>query len=293
MGAPLFLDHRSGHRTWLKWHRARRRAGDPVFSCTRILEGLRLGASVEVDLVVHGGHGFALLHDFLLDNETTGHGPARQTPPEALRELHRRSEDGTPLPDTVMLLEDLCALLAASPPAPGALLQLDVKEDLAALDELTVASFARAVEPVSATMIVSGGDAAAIAALAGATPGLALGHDPCRDDKVARLRATGDFAGFIGEGLAEAPAASIIYLAHEIVAAADAAGYDLIGACHAAGKRVDAWTIQQVDHRSVARCERLITLGVDQITTDDPEGLAAALCRTMLSRQHWRHDDVL
>ena len=103
------------------------------------------------------------------------------------------------------------------------------------------------------------------------------GTIPATDDKVARLRATGDFAGFIAEGLAEAPAASIIYLAHEIVAAADAAGFDLIGACHAAGKRVDAWTIQQVDHRSVARCERLIALGVDQITTDDPEGLAAAL----------------
>ena len=88
-------------------------------------------------------------------------------------------------------------------------------------------NFAQAVEPVAGTMIVSGGDAAAIAALAGATPGLAIGHDPCQDDKVARLRATGDFAGFIAEGLAEAPAASMIYLAHEIVAAADVAGFDL------------------------------------------------------------------
>ena len=278
MVAPLFVD-RDGHRTWFKWHRARRRAGDPVFTRTRILEGLRLGASVEVDLVIHGGHGFAIVHDLLLDNETTGHGPVRETPPEVLRGLHRRSEDGTPLPDTVMLLEDLCALLVESPPATGALLQLDVKEDLAALDALTLTSFARAVEPVSGTMIVSGGDAAAIAALADATPGLAVGHDPCQDDKIDRLRTTGDFAGFIGQGLAEAPAASMIYLAHEIVAAADAAGVDLIGACHTNGKRVDAWTIQHVDPRSVARCERLIALGVDQITTDDPEGLAAALSR--------------
>ncbi len=273
---PLFLD-RGGHRTWLKWHRARRRAGDPVFTRARILEGMRLGASVEVDLVIHGGHGCAVLHDFLLDKETTGNGPVRQTSPEALRLLHRRSADGTPLPDTVMLLEDLCTLLVESPPAPHALLQLDFKEDLAVLDPLTLANFAKAVQPVAGTMIVSGGDAWAVAALAGATPGLAIGHDPCHDDKVARLRATGDFAGFIAEGLAEAPAATLIYLAHEIVAAADVAGFDLIGACHAAGKRVDAWTIQHVDPRSVARCERLMALGVDQITTDDPEGLAAAL----------------
>ena len=91
MVAPLFLD-RDGHRTWFKWHRARRRAGDPVFTRSRILEGMRLGASVEVDLVIHGGHGCAVVHDFLLDKETTGNGPVRQTPPEALRVLHRRSD---------------------------------------------------------------------------------------------------------------------------------------------------------------------------------------------------------
>jgi glycerophosphoryl diester phosphodiesterase len=273
---PLHLD-RGGHRTWLKWHRARRRAGDPVFTLDRILEGMRLGASVEIDLVLHGGHGFAVLHDFQLDEDTTGHGPVRETPPEVLRGLRLRSDDGAPRADTVMLLDDLCALLVGSPPAPGALLQLDVKEDHSALDALTVTVFARTVEPVATSLIVSGRDAAAIAALAGATPGLALGHDPCQDDKVARLRATRDFAGFIGEALAEAPTASMIYLAHEIIAAADVAGFDMIGACHAAGKRVDAWTIQHVDPRSVARCERLIALGVNQITTDDPEGLAAAL----------------
>ena len=126
--------------------------------------------------------GFAVLHDVLLDTETTGRGLVRQTPPEVFRGLHRRAADGTPLPDMVMLLEDLCALLAQHPPSPGASLQLDVKERLAALDAPTLANFARAVEPVVDTMIVSGGDAAAIAALAGATPGLAVGHDPCHDE---------------------------------------------------------------------------------------------------------------
>ena len=49
MVAPLFVD-RDGHRTWFKWHRARRRAGDPVFTRTRILEGLRLG---DLELLDH------------------------------------------------------------------------------------------------------------------------------------------------------------------------------------------------------------------------------------------------
>ena len=47
---------RNGHRTYFKWHRGRRRAADPVFTGRRILEGMALGASVEVDLVIHGGN---------------------------------------------------------------------------------------------------------------------------------------------------------------------------------------------------------------------------------------------
>jgi hypothetical protein len=40
---------RYGHKSFFKWHRARRRRSGPVFSGARIVEGTRLGASVEVD----------------------------------------------------------------------------------------------------------------------------------------------------------------------------------------------------------------------------------------------------
>ena len=33
---PIHIDH-DGHRTWLKWHRARRKASDPVFTGARIV----------------------------------------------------------------------------------------------------------------------------------------------------------------------------------------------------------------------------------------------------------------
>ena len=48
---PISVEH-EGHRTLLKWHRGRRKASDPEFTPTRILEAMQLGASVEVDLVV-------------------------------------------------------------------------------------------------------------------------------------------------------------------------------------------------------------------------------------------------
>ena len=106
MTDPIFIT-RDGHRTWLKWHRGRRRASDPVFTGARILEGMRLGASVEVDLVVHGDRGFAVLHDLTLERETTGSGPLRRTASAESRAFHLRGNDGAPIDEPVMLLEDL------------------------------------------------------------------------------------------------------------------------------------------------------------------------------------------
>lgn len=276
MADPLYID-RNGHRTWLKWHRARRKATDPVFTGARILEGMRLGASVEVDLVVHGDHGCAVLHNFELDEETTGTGLVRNASAETLRALNLRDNRGAVLPDKVMLLEDLCALLIKDEPAPAALLQLDFKEELAALDEKTMANFALSVGPIAPYIILSGGDIGAITTLAKAAPSIATGYDPCYGDSLARLKANGDFRAFIDGALAAAPDASMIYLSYEIVLAAHDKGMDIVAPVHAAGKRVDAWTIREVTSATLAQVERLLDLKVDQITTDDPEGLFAAL----------------
>jgi len=276
MTDPILVQ-RNGHRTWLKWHRGRRTLSDPVFTGARILEALRLGASVEVDLVIHADQGFAILHDRTLDRETTGTGPVRQASAAALRQLHLRDNDGRPIAEPIMLLEDLCALLAENPPHPDALLQLDFKEDLEALNPDIIARFGATVSPVAGAMILSGGDSDAINLLAEATAGLRTGYDPCDDDAVERLKRSGDYAGFIADALARAPDAGMIYLAYELVLAADDAGFDIIAPVHAAGRRVDAWTIRQVTPTTLAQVERLLTLKVDQITTDDPEGLFAAL----------------
>jgi glycerophosphoryl diester phosphodiesterase len=276
MPDPLYLE-RDGHRTWLKWHRARRRASDPVFSRSRILEGMRLGASVEVDLVVHGGGGMAVLHNLTLEEETTGTGPVRDADSATLRALHLRANDGRVLPERVMLLEDLCAELRQDPPHGLALLQLDFKEDMAALDARTATAFGAAIGDLGPHMILSGGDLAAVLALVRAAPGVRMGYDPCHGGSLEALRASGDFAGWIAEALAAAPDAELIYLAHEIVIAADDAGTDLIGLVHASGRRVDAYTIRRVTPDGLRLVARLVALKADQITTDDPEGLAAAM----------------
>lgn len=278
MNQPILID-RDGHRTWLKWHRARRRAEDPVFTGERIIEAMRLGASIEVDLVIHADHGCAVLHDLTLERETTGTGRVRDTSAATLRQLHLRDNDSHPIDAKVMLLEDLCALLAEGAVHPDALLQLDFKEDRQALTPQVVAGFGASVSPLAKSVILSGGDFDAIATLAGSAPGLRTGYDPCHRGTLAALKASGNYMGFIEDALATAPDADMIYLAYEIVLAAEDAGVDIIAPIHAAGRRVDAWTINSVTPQSIEQVKRLLRLKVDQITTDDPEGLAEVFSR--------------
>ena len=62
-----------------------------------------------------------------------------------------------------------------------------------------------------------------------------------------------------------------------IVIDAHHSGHDLVAAFHETGRHVDAYTIRRADAEGLATARRLLALRVDQITTDDPEGLGAAL----------------
>lgn len=265
---------RDGHLTWFKWHRARRQASDPVFTGQRILEGMREGASVEVDLRKHRDGGFAVLHDPHLDDETTGSGRVAEQSPEVLRALWLRDNDGRPTAHPLMLLEDLAALLAgAGALDPRALLQLDLKEDRGALTDADIAAFKRIVAPVAGNMILSGGDAEAVKVLSRGVPGLRVGYDPCHEGKLEALLATRDFDGFVASALTDCPEAELIYLDYRLVLFAADAGYDIVAAFHASGKRIDAYTIKTAGPDMGPVIERLLAQRVDQITTDDPQGL--------------------
>ncbi|KFC72318.1 cytoplasmic glycerophosphodiester phosphodiesterase [Devosia sp. LC5] len=266
---------RNGHKTWLKWHRGRRRAGDPAFTGERILEGMRLGASVEVDLVIHADRGYAVLHDLSVERETTGTGKVAELSAAQLRSLFLRDEDGQPLDQPVMLLEDLAALLAESGAHSDALLQLDYKEDALALDERAITTFKDSIAPVARHMILSSGDAASVQLLSDGVDGLRIGYDPCHDGALERLAVSRDFVGFVADAIAASPNAEMIYLAYPLVLEADHLGFDIVAAFHARGRRIDAYTIKAANADSRVAVERLLALKVDQITTDDPEGLAA------------------
>ena len=274
--APVSIT-RNGHKTYFKWHRGRRRLGDTVFTGSRILEGMAAGASVEVDLVITADKGFAVLHNKTLDRETTGSGPVAAASDATIRGLRLRDNDGAPIDEPVLLLDDLCALMTKGTVHPEALLQLDYKEDETVLDARAIENFARATRPVAKNMIVSSGSAPAVRLLTDAVPGMRAGYDASEEAKFKAAVAGGTLQRFVDDAVATAPDVDMVYLYWEMVTVAADAGFDLIGAFHRHGKRIDCWTIRTTDEASVAVVERLLSLKADQITTDDPEGLVAAL----------------
>lgn len=276
MSDPIFIT-RNGHVTWIKWHRARRRGTDPVFTGGRILEAMRLGASVEVDLVVTGDKGMAVLHDTRLDRETTGSGPVAATSDATIRELHLRGNDGAPIADKVMLLDDLCALMAQGGVHSEALLQLDYKEDETVLDGRAIDKFGAATAPVANNIIISSGSAAALKLLTSAVPRMRSGYDPSDENRFKAALAGGTLQAFVDAAVAALDGTDLIYLYWEIVTRSADAGFDIVEAFHRHGKRIDAWTIRQASPAMKPHVERLLELKVDQITTDDPEGLVALM----------------
>lgn len=267
------------HRTWLKWHRGHRFAGDISFTRRRIAEGMLLGASVEIDLIRFCGEGFAVLHDETLDRATTGTGRVLDASQEYLRGLQLRDDTGVPADHPVMLIDDLGQLLLAGECDENAVLQLDLKEASASIRDVDITAFAAAMSPVARSVILSGGDAGAVERLSDAVPDMPIGYDPCHDGAIERLIESRDFAGFVETALKASPRARMFYLYYELVLFADAAGYDLIDAFHRAGRRVDAYTITAAVPEVLPKVRRLLALKADQITTDDPVGLEALLVK--------------
>jgi glycerophosphoryl diester phosphodiesterase len=261
------------HVTRLKWHRLQRSRSDLPFTPRRLLEGLVAGASMEVDLRLHADHSFVCLHDASLERETSGAGPVATASLEQIRRLTLRGREG-PTGEGLILLEDL-AELARGVAAPDALIQLDLKEKDEALDRQTVENFRRTLACIAGHCILSGCDWKAISRLADAVPAMRRGFDPCAEDTLEHLRDGIDCLDFVESTLATAPEAEMIYLDYRLILAAEGLGIDLVAPFRAAGKAVDAWTLN-THHAGAARSvKRLVALKVDQITTDEPDALQA------------------
>jgi glycerophosphoryl diester phosphodiesterase len=262
--------HNRGHFTRLKWHRLRRAFTDPLFSPGVMAEGFRLGASMELDLRVRGDGGFVVLHDEELEGETNGHGPIRSASAKDIGALRMTSGGHAPI-----LSEDLAHLLQSA--HPDALLQFDMKDDLATLGARGMAHLVEHFAGAGSSIIVGCHDLDLIIAVKERLPGLRRGIDPTdklieiyRDNGLKAVEAD------LRSDLAGPTEPDTIYLAWPLILRAASEGLDLIGLCHDVGKLVDAWTFnlqnaaKGFDTDEARHFAALMDLKPDQITTDEP-----------------------
>lgn len=266
----------NGHQTRLKWHRLRRSMTDPEFGAAVMAEGFRLGASMELDLQVRADGGFVVMHDETLERETLGHGRVADMTGAELAEMRYSAQD-CPL----ILSEDLARMLPVA--HPRALLQFDMKNDLAEVGPRGVAHLADLFSRQSHAIIVSGGSLPLIRALGDRMPDLKRGIDP-----TDRLLETWQADGLaVAEALLRADLRGgtdpdMVYLQWEMVVEAARQGLDMVALAQAEGVQVDAWThclkspatgFAEAEGREFAA---LMALKPDQITTDEAVATEAA-----------------
>lgn len=269
-----------GHVTRLKWHRLRRRMSDPLFGAEAMAQGFALGASMELDLRVRGDGGFVVLHDETLEGETDGQGRIADLSLDELEPV--RFRDGRSL----VFTEDLAAMLERANPA--ALLQFDMKDDLAAIGGRGVDHLAALFSATPTPVIVSGASLELIVAIGERLPNLLRGIDPT--DKLVELWRQQGLRAVEQDLLADLRGPTepnTVYLAWQLILEAAREGLDLIGLCHAEGRLVDAWTYTLEDpalgfsDEEWQQFSALMALRPDQVTTDEaPATERAWLLRT-------------
>ena len=256
----------------LKWHRLKLTAADAPFRRDRLAAGLAAGAVLEIDLQ-RVADGFVVLHDDDLDTETNGTGPVAGETVASVTRLTVRGIGG----QAPMDLADLARQLAAAGPLNGGHLQLDLKLQTEDLADGRQRELVAALRPHADHLVLSGYDWSVVAGLAGDLPGATAGFDPLDYAKAHPPATVADWHRLVDWTRQAAPGARWIYLHHRLVTDARAAGVDIVAPFHAAGALVDAWTVDarpDWDWQDTVR--RLLDAGVDQISSNTAEAIAAA-----------------
>jgi len=275
--APVAVDGPRGP-VRLKWHMARMRQAEAPFRPGNVALGWRLGASVEIDMLVTADQRFVVAHDATLGPATTGRGRVADLPLAAMAGLLHRDRAGLADPDApVLSLADLVAPLRSLPGAPGASLQLDFKvPEGGALSDAAMADAASAVAGLEPAIVVGSQHLDAARRLVAALPGARLGYDPMR----AASRHPGlarDPERLLRHVERRKDGIVLAYLRHDVVVAAEARGFPLVGRLLDLGIETDAWTVNPGPGLHDAGLRRLLEAGVRQITTDAPAEIAARI----------------
>lgn len=266
-------------------------------------------AVIEVDITPLGGDDFLLVHDPVLEAETTGKGKVAECQPEYAKNFKLKHRGGITISDhPPALLTEVVATYLASP-SPSRL-QLDYKSVYPSASDEYLRRLARIIEPLEDRVIVSSGADWHLRQLKRIAPWLDVGFDigfyldwrdpswkaepenppyqrgvyDYNDDHIFarnRLLSPSDYLAQRCEMLFnQVPTASIWYISHYLLVRCLQDGFNMAAWLHHRNIKLDAWTLDADKPIAVTHATRLKNAGVDLFTTNTPFALATLLTGT-------------
>jgi glycerophosphoryl diester phosphodiesterase len=262
-------------------------------------------AFIEIDITALADSDYLLVHDDLLEVETTGNGPVAQCTSAESARLFFKNADGSASSCRVPRLSDVVRLLLDNP--NGSRIQLDYKNAIPFSNPEPLQRLVRLIEPLGDRVIVSTRADWQLRRLRKLAPWLELGFDihfyidwrspeelvdpripPFRqgaygywDDHILSTQRIWTAAEYLAERCelltTHVPSVTTFYIDHLLLAQSLDDGFNWATTLHDANIRLAAWTLDADNPMAVANARRLLAAGVDQFTTNTPDQLAAIL----------------
>jgi glycerophosphoryl diester phosphodiesterase len=278
---------------------------NPPNSLSAIEASLQAQAAViEVDITPLNANDFLLVHDPVLESETSGVGNVNECTPQQAKTYqikHRETITGHP---PALLSEVVAAFLAASGTTR---LQLDYKAAYPSIDNEPLRRLAHLIEPLGKRVIVSTGADWHLRKLQQLAPWLDIGfdigfyldwRDPSwqedprnppfqrgaygyHDDHILAHEKMLPAANYLAERCEEllclVPTARVWYVSHHLLAQCLDDGFNMAQWLHEHNVKLDAWTLDVDKPVALANATRLRDAGVDLFTTNTPNAMASHL----------------
>ena len=255
-------------------------------------------AFIEIDVTPLLADDYLLVHDSVLEHETSGVGAVGAATVEQARGLTIKTRDGQITSYRPPLLSEVVALFLEYPGASR--LQIDYKSVYPLAEDEPLRRFVRLIEPLGDRVLTSTGADWHLRWLHQHAPWLDIGFDigfyldyrtapgdprqppytlgayGYHDDHILAKQAFVPAAQYLAERCEilrrAVPEVSTWYVDYHLIGRCLDDGFDLATWLHQRGIKLDAWTL---DVGSVPEAEllRLRAAGIDQFTTNTPQAL--------------------
>lgn len=259
-------------------------------------------AFVEIDVTALQTADYLLVHDPVLESETSGSGAVSETPPAAAKRL-RIKHRGTITAYPPALLSEVVALFMEF--GGETRLQIDYKDVTPMNDDEPLRRLLRLIEPLGQRVLVSSGadwHLRRLRKLAGwldlgfdigfyldyrpepvdpRMPPFRLGNYGYHDDHLLAMKRVLAPPAYLDERCEllwrAIPDVSTWYVNYRLIVRALDDEFNIADWLHRVGIKLDAWTMDAHQPFALQNLPRLRAAGVDQFTTNTPRALTALL----------------